>query len=89
MTIDPNLLARLVCPETHQPLTIAPAELVSQANVARTRGTLQNKAGNPVSHTLDGGLIREDGTILYAICDGIPIMLADEGIPVAQLEQTS
>lgn len=89
MTIDPSLLARLVCPETHQPLTVAPEELISLANAARTRGALLNKAGNPVSHVLDGGLIREDGAILYAISDGIPIMLADEGIPVAQLEQAS
>ena len=86
MVIDPNLLQRLICPESRQPLRIAPAEMVSQANVARTRNKLVNRAGNPVTHALDGGLLREDGKMLYAICDGIPIMLPDEGIPVEQLE---
>jgi len=86
MSIDPNLLARLICPESRQPVHLAPAEMVSQANVARTRGTLRNRAGNLVSHVLDGGLLRQDGTMLYAICDGIPIMLPDEGIPVEQLK---
>lgn len=86
MVIDPNLLKRLICPLTRQPVHLAPAEMVSKANVARTRNKLVNRVGNPVTHPLDGGLLREDGTMLYAICDGIPIMLPDEGIPVAQLE---
>ena len=85
MTIDPSLLARLVCPDTHQSLSVAPDELISKANDAHARGTLRN----PVSHALDGGLLREDGAVLYAICDGIPIMLADEGILVEQLEPTT
>lgn len=86
MAIDPNHLKRLVCPENRQPLHVAPAEMVSRANVARTRGKLLNRVGNPVAHVLDEGLLREDGMMLYAICDGIPIMLPDEGIPVEQLE---
>jgi uncharacterized protein YbaR (Trm112 family) len=86
MTIDPNLLARLVCPESHQPLEVAPAELVSKANAARQQGSLRNRGGQLVTSTLDGGLLRQDGTVLYGICDGIPIMLVDEGILVEQLE---
>jgi len=86
MTIDPNLLARLVCPESHQSLAMASPELVSQANAARLKGTLRNRAGQLVTSALEGGLIRQDGVVLYAICDGIPIMLADEGILVSQFE---
>jgi uncharacterized protein YbaR (Trm112 family) len=87
MPIDTHLLQRLVCPETRQALHVAPAEMVARANVARTRGKLLNRAGNPVSHSIDEGLLNEEGTMLYAVSDGIPIMLPDEGIPVKQLEE--
>ena len=87
MTIDPQLLQHLICPESRQPLAVAPAELVSQANAARARGTLLNRAGALVTHALDGGLLRQDGDLLYAVCDGIPILLPDEAIPVAQLKE--
>ena len=83
--IDAQLLKRLVCPENHQPLAVAPSDLVSRANAALARGALKNCAGRAVTAHLDGGLLREDGQILYAISAGIPILLVDEGIPTAQL----
>ena len=31
---------------------------------------------------IDGGLLREDGRILYPVREGIPILLIEEGLPV-------
>lgn len=31
-------------------------------------------------HSLEAGLIREDGQVLYPVVNGIPVLLADEGI---------
>jgi uncharacterized protein YbaR (Trm112 family) len=78
--IDPELLEILACPETHQPLAMADAELVSALNAAAEAGGLKNVGGAAVAGSLDGGLLREDGAIVYPIRDRIPVLLVDEGI---------
>ena len=80
-----ELLEILVCPETHQRVTLAPAEC-SAAQGAPGAGALQNRAGAALTEPLAGALLREDGAIAYPILDGIPIMLIDEGIPLNQLQ---
>ena len=39
-----------------------------------------------VETSLSGGLVRDDGTLLYPIVDEIPVMLVDEAIPLDQLD---
>jgi uncharacterized protein YbaR (Trm112 family) len=80
--VDPDLLSRLCCPETHQDLRVADAELLDQLNARIRAGTLQNRADRPVTRPLDGGLVRSDGKFLYPIYQDIPVMLIDEAIPV-------
>ena len=46
---------------------------------------LGDKAQKPVTEKLDGGLVRSDNQILYPIREDIPVMLIDEGIPLAQM----
>ena len=41
--------------------------------------------GSDVDKPLDEGLITEDGETTYRIDDSIPVMLIDQGIPMAQL----
>jgi uncharacterized protein YbaR (Trm112 family) len=78
--IDPELLEILACPDTHQPLTMADDALVGSLNAAIEGGGLQNVGGSPVEGPLDGGLVREDGAVVYPIRDRIPVLLVDEGI---------
>lgn len=78
--VDPQLLKLLCCPETHQGLRLADAELLQQLNQRIAAGTLKTRADRPVTEKFLEGLIREDGKVLYPIRNGIPVMLVDDGI---------
>lgn len=82
MNIDNELLAILCCPETKQEVTRADERLIHLLNDRIGKGDVKNKAGQPVSEKLDGGLLRADKKILYPVREDIPIMLIEEGIPV-------
>lgn len=83
--VDPELLEILVCPETKEPVRPADGELVARVNEAIEGGSLVNRGGGPVNDPIDGGLVREDGKLLYPIRDDIPVMLIDEAIELDRL----
>lgn len=80
--ISRELVELLCCPETHQPVREAEPALIARLNAQIAAGTLKNRAGQPVTERLEGGLVRADGKALYPIRDGIPVMLVEEGIPL-------
>lgn len=82
MSLDEQLLAFLVCPETREPLRLADAHEIAALNDHISRGALQNRAGDQVDERIDGALIRADGQCAYAIREDIPVLLIDEGIPL-------
>jgi uncharacterized protein YbaR (Trm112 family) len=83
--IDPELLALLVCPETHQDVVLATAAEVTGMNEAITQRRLLTVAGVVVEESIDGALVRADGVVAYPIRDGIPVMLSAEGFALAGL----
>ena len=85
VNIDHELLAILCCPETKQDVVLANDALIARLNDRIAKRELKNKAGQPVSEKLDGGLIRADKKILYPIREDIPVMLIEEGIPIEGL----
>ena len=85
--ISKELIDILVCPESQQPLRLADEELIGRVNQAITATELKNSGGGKVKQSLDGGLIREDGKLLYPIIDEIPVLLTDEAIPLDQLDE--
>jgi uncharacterized protein YbaR (Trm112 family) len=82
--ISKELLDILVCPESRTPLALAEGTVVERLNQAIQAGQLRSRCGQKVERRLDGGLVRQDGTLLYPIIDGIPVMLMDEAIPLDQ-----
>ena len=80
MPIEPDLLEILVCPETHQPLTLADEKTLAKVNARIEKGKQENHAGEAVEKRVEEGLVREDGKCLYVIDDGIPVMLIEESI---------
>ena len=85
VNLDKDLLAILCCPETKQAVVLADDVLIQKVNGVIERGALKNRAEKLVTERLDGGLIRSDNQILYPVREDIPVMLIDEGIPLAQI----
>jgi uncharacterized protein YbaR (Trm112 family) len=80
MSVSPDLLEILVCPETRQPVALASREVLDGVNARIRQGSLRNRGGQPVTQELREALVREDGRVLYPIDDGIPVMLIEESI---------
>ena len=83
--IDRELLDLLVCPEDHTPLVLADEQLVARLNQAIAARGIKNQSGLPVREPIHGGLVRRDKTLLYPIIDDIPVLLAEDAIPLDQL----
>jgi uncharacterized protein len=83
--LDKETVEILVCPVTRQPLQLADAPLLSRINRAIEAETLQDQLGRLVRQPLTEGLVRQDGKVLYPVRDGIPVMLAEEGIVLESL----
>ena len=79
--IDPDLLAILVCPASRQPLKEADEVQLAALNERIAAGSLKNVGGELVTEALEAGLVREDGQMIYAIREGIPVLLPEEGLP--------
>ncbi len=82
--MDEKLLEFICCPETHQSLKPAGAELVADLNQRIEAGSLVDRVDDKVSQKIDGGMLREDGKILYPVRQDIPTLLIERGIPLGQ-----
>ncbi|MBV9656842.1 MAG: hypothetical protein JO295_01910 [Verrucomicrobia bacterium] len=70
--IDPDLLAILCCPETHQSLALADAATLERINTCLAPGV----------PALAAALLRADGRRAYPVRDNLPILLVEEGIAI-------
>ena len=80
MPVSQELLDILACPETKQPVSPAPTDLLDKLNAEIAAGRLRTRGGEPVSDSISEGLVREDGKVLYVVDDDIPVMLIEESI---------
>lgn len=84
-SIDSQLLELLRCPQDHSELRLADGELIGRLNRWIPAGRIRSVGGQIVRQTMDGGLLRSAGDLLYPIVGGIPVMLIDEAIDIRQV----
>ena len=86
MPISQDLLEILRCPVSGAPLRSASRAQLRLVNELLESGTLRTEAGSAPPAALDEALLTEDRLRLYPVEDGIPVMLADESIPLDQVD---
>ena len=83
--MDRKLLDILVCPATRQPLALLDASALDTLNRAIAAGGVKRVDGEPQREPLREALVTRDRKTVYRIDDGIPVLLAEEGIATSQV----
>lgn len=86
MPVDRKLLEILCCPATRVPVERLPSAKLQAVNDAIRAGSVKFADGSPVEAELAEALITANGTTLYAVEDGVPIMLEERSIAALQVE---
>lgn len=85
MPIDTKLLEILCCPVTKVPVKQLSSAKLAILNQRIAASEVHTVGGELQSSPLEEALITENGTTIYRIESGIPVMLEDEGIACATL----
>jgi len=83
--MDKRLLDILCCPVSKTPVRLMGEPALKALNNAIRTGDVVTVGGAQVKEALSEGLITADQKVIYRIQDGIPVMLPEEGIGTAQL----
>lgn len=84
MPVDGKLLEILCCPVSKVPLKFLSDKKLDSLNSAITKGDALYIGGEKVEKALSEALVTEDGKVIYAVNDGIPVLLEEEGIGTTQ-----
>ncbi len=84
--VAPQFLQIFRCPRHGTALSIADLTIIESVNAAIAEGQIVNCGDQEVSAPLSGGLINEDRSVLYPIHEGVPCLIAAEGIHLKQLD---
>lgn len=86
MPVEGKLLEILCCPVSKTPLTRLGQDKLDKLNAAIGNGEALYVDGKKISVPLQEGLITEDGKVIYAVQDNIPVLLEEMGIGTVQFQ---
>mgnify|MGYP001549808794 CR=1 FL=1 len=84
--MDRKLRDLLACPATRQPLALRDGAGLEAPNQAIAAGGVRRIDGSPQREPLREALVTRDRALAYRVDDGIPVLLAEEGLATAQAE---
>ena len=84
--IDEALLSIIVCPDTKDELRLASETVTSHVNQLIQEAKLDFVSGTKVNKRVDQLLVRMDGKVAYAVYEGIPNLILEDGILVSELD---
>ena len=84
--MDRKLLELLCCPSTRQSLAMLDSQGLDALNRAIAAGGIVRADGSPQADAVREALLTRDRKTVYRVEDGIPVLLAEEAIATAQIE---
>ena len=84
--MDRKLLDILCCPSTRQSLAMLDPQALDALNRAITAGSIKRADESPQADPIREALLTRDRKTIYRVDDGIPVLLAEEAIATAQIE---
>lgn len=86
MPVDGKLLEILCCPVSKTPLLPLGQTRLDKLNQAIAKRDALYVDGRILIEPLQEGLITEDGKVIYAVQDNIPVLLEEQGIGTTQFQ---
>jgi uncharacterized protein YbaR (Trm112 family) len=84
--LDRSLLDILCCPVTRTPLELLPERELHVLNERIAEQRIRNRDDAIVTDPLEEALVTRAGKLVYPVRDGIPVLLEEQAMSLAQLE---